>query len=364
MKKIFLLTLMVLLPLFASLVSAQDKSICIYYFYGNGCPHCANVKPVLDQLEEKYPNIHIHRLEIYYNKTNQDLFNSYCSEYDIEKRGIPFVAIGGKYFMGDDPIIKNLEDEIIRLSPIGSECSLPQSCQEIIDGNQSSVSPPKAKLGIPLIITAGLTDGINPCAFSVLIFLVTYLLSIGSRRRILVIGLSYILAVYVAYFIAGMGVLTIIQLSGLTRLIYRIAAVIALVVGFVNLKDFFFYGKWFSFKIPELGKGTIEKYTKLATLPSAVILGFLVSAFELPCTGGVYIAILGMLAGQTTRLTAIPYLLLYNLIFVLPLLIILFVVYFGVSPERAEKWRKSKRKWMKLVSGLLMVGLGIWMLVM
>ena len=355
-----------IISLFITLVNAQNNSICVYYFYGTGCPHCANVKPILDDLETKYSNIHIHRLEIYHNKTNQDLFNTYCSEYDIEKRGIPFVAIDEKYFMGDKPIIDNLENEIIRLLPTGSKCPLPQYCGEIIDGNETNVSPvePEKKVTIPLILTAGLTDGINPCAFSVLIFLVTYLLSIGSKKKILAIGLSYILAVYVAYFTAGLGLLTIIQLSGLTRIIYKIAAVIALTVGLVNLKDFFWYGKWFSFKIPEISKTTIEKYIKMATLPSAIILGFLVSAFELPCTGGVYLAILGMLADQSTKLSAMPYLLLYNLMFVLPLIIILFVVYFGVSPEKAEKWRKSKRKWMKLISGLLMIGLGIWMLIM
>ena len=353
-----------IIPLLITLVNAQENEICIYYFYGTGCPHCANVKPVLDDLETKYPDIHIHRLEIYHNKTNQDLFNTYCSEYDVEKRGIPFVAIDQKYFMGDKPIIENLENEIIRLSSAGSECPLPQYCEEIIDYNGTNISPPKRKVTIPLILTAGLTDGINPCASSVLIFLVTYLLSIGSKKKILVIGLSYILAVYVAYFTAGLGLLTIIQLSGLTRVIYKIAAVIALTVGFVNLKDFFWYGKGFSFKIPEVSKGMIEKYTKMATLPSAIILGFLVSIFELPCTGGVYLAILGMLADQATKLVAIPYLLLYNFMFVLPLIVILFVVYFGVSPEKAEKWRKSKRKWMKLISGLLMIGLGIWMLMM
>ena len=363
MKKIILLALMII-PLFASIVNAQDNSVCIIYFYGTGCPHCANVKPILDELETKYPNIHIHRLEIYYNKTNQDLFNGYCSDYDIEKRGIPFVAIGQKYFMGDKPIIDNLEAEIIRLSSTGYECSMPGFCGEVVDGNETNVSPPKKRVTIPLILTAGLTDGINPCAFSVLIFLVTYLLSIGSKRRIFVIGLSYIIAVYIAYFTAGLGLLTVIQVSGLTKIIYRAAAVIALTVGVVNLKDFFWYGKGFSFKIPEVSKKTIEKYTHMATLPSAIMLGFIVSAVELPCTGGVYLAILGMLADQTTKLAAIPYLLLYNFMFVLPLIVILFVIYFGVSPEKAEKWRKSKRKWMKLFSGLLMVGLGIWMLIM
>ena len=91
-------------------------------------------------------------------------------------------------------------------------------------------------------------------------------------------------------------------------------------------------------------------------------MGFLVSMFELPCTGGVYLAILGMLANNMTRMAAIPYLLLYNVIFVLPLFVILGIVYKGISPEKVEKWRVGKRKWMKLVMGLVMLLLGIAML--
>jgi cytochrome c biogenesis protein CcdA/glutaredoxin len=359
MRKLFLLTLILLLPV---LVTAQNKT-CIYYFYGAGCPHCANVKPFLDTLEAKYPTVEIHKFEIYHNKTNFELFDKSCSGYQVEKKGIPFVAIEGKYFMGDQPIINNLEQEVLKRLPTGSECPLPESCGQVVNGTSADISPAtQTTITLPLIITAGLTDGINPCAFSVLIFLLTYLLSIGSRKRIILIGFTYIFGVYISYFAAGLGLLTVIQLSGLTRIIYRAAALIALIVGLFNLKDFFWYGKGFSFKIPELSKGTIEKYTRLATLPSAIILGFFVSAFELPCTGGVYLAILGLLADQMTRLHAIPYLLLYNLMFVLPLVGILLIIYFGVSPEKAENWRKSKRKWMKLFSGLLMVALGLWML--
>jgi len=360
MKKIILISLLLLI-IFSGV---EAKKVCVYYFYGIGCPHCANVKPLLDELENKYTDLELHRLEIYQNKTNREFFDKFCSEYKIEKRGVPLVVIGDKYIMGDKPIIENLENEILKLLPEGAECPKPQSYEDIIDGNETSISPiEKKNLNISIIITAALTDGINPCAFSVLIFLLTYLLSIGRRKRILIIGFSYILAVYISYFAAGFGLLTIIQIAGITRIIYKTAAFIAIFVGLFNIKDFFWYGKGLSFKIPEVSKGTIEKYTRMATLPSAIILGFLVSSVELPCTGGVYLAILGMLADQVTKLQAIPYLLLYNFVFILPLIAIIIVVYFGIPPEKTEKWRESNKKWMKLFSGLLMAVLGIWMLV-
>jgi len=97
-------------------------------------------------------------------------------------------------------------------------------------------------------------------------------------------------------------------------------------------------------------------------LPAALILGVLVAMFELPCTGGVYLAILSLLANDMTRTAAIPYLFLYNLIFVLPLFIILILMFKGSSAEKLESWRKKKRKYMKLFTGLFMIALGIVML--
>ena len=99
-----------------------------------------------------------------------------------------------------------------------------------------------------------------------------------------------------------------------------------------------------------------------ATVPSAIVLGVLVSLFELPCTGGVYLAILGLLSSKMTLMQGIPYLFLYNLIFVMPLIIILFMVYKGVSPEKVDKWRLEKRNWMKLAMGIVLIILGIIML--
>ncbi|MBU1146547.1 hypothetical protein KKD80_03305 [Patescibacteria group bacterium] len=207
-------------------------------------------------------------------------------------------------------------------------------------------------LTIPALIGGAAIDSINPCAFAVLIFLIGYLLAIGSPKLILRVGLVYIGTVFAVYFLAGLGLLRILTTFGVAEIIYKIAAVILLFVGLVNVKDFFWYGKGFTLAIPESKKPLIEKYIRKASIPAAIILGFLVSAFELPCTGGVYIAILGLLANRGTQISAVPYLLLYNLIFVLPLFIILGLVYFGISAKQMEEWRTKNRKWLRLVLGL------------
>lgn len=217
-------------------------------------------------------------------------------------------------------------------------------------------------LTIPALIGGAAIDSINPCAFAVLIFLLGYLLAIGSPKLILRVGLVYVGTVFVVYFLAGFGILRALTAFNVAGIIFKIAGVILIFVGLVNVKDFFWYGKGFTLAIPESRKPLIQKYIKKASVPAAVVLGFLVSAFELPCTGGVYIAVLGLLASRETQLSAVPYLLLYNLIFVLPLFIILGFVYFGFSAERMEAWRGKNRRWLRLVLGLGSLALGVLIL--
>ncbi len=213
-------------------------------------------------------------------------------------------------------------------------------------------------LTIPALVGGAAIDSINPCAFAVMIFLLGYLLALGSSKLILRIGLVYIVTIFVVYFLAGLGLLRVLTAFGVAGIIYKIAAVILLFVGLVNVKDFFWYGKGFTLAIPESKKPLLQKYIRKASIPAAVVLGFLVSAFELPCTGGVYIAILGLLASRETQISAVPYLLLYNFIFVLPLFIILGLVYFGISAKQLEEWRTKNRKWLRLVLGLGALAIG------
>ncbi len=326
---------------------------CVFYFYGKDCLACKEIKPFIDELESKYPDVHFHKLEIWYNETNRQLFFQFCDVYCVNEKLVPIVFVGDKFLIGIEEIRNNLESEINRC--IEMNCTCPQEKVE------DAVIVHKTELTIPIVISAALIDSINPCAFAVLIFMLTYLIALGIRRRTLFIGLGYIGMVFITYFLAGLGLFTAVETTGISLILYRVAAGIAIFAGVINIKDFFFYGKGFSLEIPKSRKPFIEKYIHRASLPAAIILGFLVSLFELPCTGGVYLAILSLLANNMTRTAAIPYLLLYNFIFIIPLFIILGLVYKGGSAEKMEKWRIKKRRYMKLIAGLFMIGLGIVM---
>lgn len=164
------------------------------------------------------------------------------------------------------------------------------------------------------------------------------------------------------YFVAGLGLLTVVQQAGLTGIVFTLAAIVAIVTGLINITEVLLKREIFTLAIPASQKGAIDRYIKKASVPSAIVLGALVSMVELPCTGGIYLAILGLLGDRMTLAEGIPYLLLYNLIFVLPLILILIVMYWGGTPERMEAFRTGSRRWVRILMGIVMVALGAAML--
>jgi cytochrome c biogenesis protein CcdA len=347
MKRIVLFSVLLLLCL--ALASAQTT---VHYFYGTGCPHCANVEAsgILEKVESQ--NITIDRHEIYFDEQGRQAYTEFIDKLNIpaKDKGIPLAVIDCNqtlsYLSGDIPIINKLEQSI-------------ETCGSA-SGNNTLPPEPNDKITLTSIILGAAVDSINPCAFAVLIFLAVTMLSIGSRRRMLRAAILYIFAVYVTYLLAGIGIFQAIQsLTKVTHYVYLGSGIIVLVAGLIEIKSFFWPGG-FSLRIPESAKPTIERIAHKGTLPAVILLGIVVSLFELPCTGGIYLAILTMMSQHQNF--SILYLLLYNLIFVLPLLVITIIIYHGTSPTLIEKWRLKERNWMNLAAGLVMLCLGIYIL--
>jgi cytochrome c biogenesis protein CcdA/thiol-disulfide isomerase/thioredoxin len=383
-------------------IGGTAQPICIYFFYGLGCPHCERTKPVIEALVKKYPQVQLKAFEIYFNTTNQAMFKEFNKRYAVTEGLIPSVFIGDRALVGENAVRTALEERIIWYTTNPAICpafysisgGLPQDGSPAQLGNLTAQSgnltphpgnmtpqppnltpqpgqtpdlvnlppPGPAGLTIPAIVVAAAIDSINPCAFAVLIFLLAYLTSLGERRRILMVGVTYIATVFVVYFMAGLGLLTVVQQLGLTGIVFTFAAVIAIIAGLINIAEVLLNREIFTLAIPVSQKAAIDKYVKRASVPSAIVLGALVSMVELPCTGGVYLAILGLIGDRMTLMEGIPYLLFYNLIFVLPLILILLLVYWGGTPERMEAFRTGSSRWVRLVMGIVMVALGAAML--
>jgi len=350
MKRIILFSALLLFCL--ALASAQTT---VHYFYGTGCTHCASVAEsgILEKAASE--NITLEKHEIYFDEQGRNIFNELTAKVGLSsyEKGVPLVVIpcngNYSYLLGDSSIINNLEQAI-------------ETCESFVSGNGvSPINPRQPKITLWSIVIGAAVDSINPCAFAVLIFLAVTMLSIGSRRRMLRAAILYIFAVYVTYLLAGIGIFQAIQsLTKVTHYVYLGSGIIVLVAGLIEIKSFFWPGG-FSLRIPESAKPTIERIAHKGTLPAVILLGILVSLFELPCTGGIYLAILTMMSQHQNF--SIFYLLLYNLIFVLPLLVITIIIYHGTSPALVEKWRLQERNWMNLAAGLVMLCLGIYILV-
>lgn len=218
----------------------------------------------------------------------------------------------------------------------------------------------------PILVGAAVVDSINPCAFGVLIFLLAYLTKVFKNpNKMLLHGIVYIIGVFVTYLVAGLLLLPIIrQLTGFSTWAYWIIAGIIIIAGLLEIKDYFFYGKWFSLQIAPKDADRIKMYIKKISdkLSTAFALGVFVALVELPCTGAVYLAVLTLMSFSGLSLNHITMLVLYNIIFVLPLIAILIAMYRGIGDKKMHAWREKHKGLMRLVTGIVLIAMGIWMI--
>lgn len=221
------------------------------------------------------------------------------------------------------------------------------------------------KPSFSVVTGAAFVDSINPCAIAVLLILLTTLLATKDRKKALLGGLAFSLALYITYFLLGIGLLGILNLSGLSVFLHQVIGILAVLIGIFNIKDFFWYGGGgFVMEIPRSWRPTLKKIIGKATSPAgAFLIGFVVTMFELPCTGGPYIFVLGLLSQSLSWLLILPILLYYNLIFILPLIILTLLIYSGYATvEKATAWKDRNIRILHLIAGIIMITLGIWVI--
>ena len=364
MKKNIVLALIISIC-FLNLALAQ---INVSEFYSPSCPHCNNVanSGVLEEIEQMN-NVTFTKYDVSTNE-GYEKYNYYHGIIEMES-GWPLLIVENEdeinYLLGDTPIIENAIDMINDISNYTHKQTFFEKIKCFIedDFNGAMNNGKLSGEGFIALILAAIVDSINPCAFGVLLFLMISLLNMGSSKRALRAGLLYTFVIFIVYFLAGLGIFSVIQgLGNIRYWIYLFVGTIVLGMGIVEFRDYVMAkkGKESVLKISPKIKPFIEKYSKKGTLIAILILGIVVSLFELPCTGGVYIAIITMLSKNVS--ISYLYLLIYNIIFVLPLIILTILVYRGTSPEKLQKWSSSERHWMKLGAAIVMLLLAIYLL--
>jgi cytochrome c biogenesis protein CcdA len=328
------------------------SEITVNYFWRAGCSHCANVAEsgILEKVD-LMEGVSVKKLDVVENPVAREKYTNFMDMIGIDSgdRGVPFVVVEQDekymYYSGDVEIISNLEEAVSNFQGVS------------FNGGSANAE----KLTLWTVIGAAFIDSINPCAFGVLIFLMLSLLAMGSSKRALRAGLFYTFVVFVVYFLAGFGIFSAIQaFTSITQFIYLGSGILVLILGLWQFKDVFLPKFGPELKISSSAKPLIQKMIRKGTIPALILLGIVVSLFELPCTGGIYLAVLTVMAMNKTF--GIGYLLLYNFIFVLPLIVLTLIIYKGASPERLQKWTSKERTWMKFAAGVVLVSLGVYIL--
>lgn len=213
---------------------------------------------------------------------------------------------------------------------------------------------------LPLVGASALIDSINPCAFSILLVTIAFLFSLGKlRRNILEIGASYILGIFLIYTLIGLGILQALHIFDTPHFMALVGATLLIALGLVNIANQYVPAFPVKLRIPESAHHRMAELMEKGSLPSAFVLGGLVGLCEFPCTGGPYLMVLGLLHDRGQFASGLAYLFLYNLIFILPLVVILLIASDRTLLAKVEAWKKRKTGAMRLWGGSAMVALGL-----
>lgn len=217
---------------------------------------------------------------------------------------------------------------------------------------------------IPLVAVTGFLDGIHPCAIAILVFFIAFLLTLQrSFKNIFTLGLVYIFVIFLTYLAVGVGLLKGIMFFGQHYFFAMVGSWLLIVLGTINLRDYFFPNWRLGLKFPKVPHDKIKSLLQKASLPTVAIAAFLVGLCSIPCSGGIYAAITALLASKTNFFTGFLYLLLYNFMFVSPLLIILILSANPYTLVKFGEWQQKNKSTQKLIMGISMIILGTSILI-
>jgi len=213
---------------------------------------------------------------------------------------------------------------------------------------------------LPLVVATAIIDSVNLCAFSVLFLTIAFLFSAGKLRSgIIKIGGFYIAGIFLVYILIGLGIIQTLHFFNIPHFMAKIGASVMILFGAINIINEFFPAFPIKLKIPASAHQKMAALIEKGSVPTAFFLGVLVGLYEFPCTGGPYLMILGFLHDRTTYIKGAAYLLFYNMVFVLPLVITLFIASNETLLGKLRAWRENKNIRIKFLSGVAMIILGV-----
>ncbi|WP_246043828.1 thioredoxin family protein [Geomonas edaphica] len=346
----------------------------LYYFWGVGCPHCEQAKPFLEELKRKYPDLKVEATEVLQHRENIPRLMLMAKERGREATGVPVFILGPHYLSGFSEQTRAQLENAVReaLPPAGGASSKapPAAAPQppVAVPGLGELDPQRYSLPVFTLVIAAL-DSFNPCAFFVLFFLLSLLIHARSRRRMLLIGGVFVVASGVLYFLFLAAWLNLFLIVGSLPAITAVAGLLALFIALVNIKDFFLFHKGISLSIPEDKKprlfARMRRLLKAESLPSllvgSTVLAVAANSYELLCTAGFPMVFTRALTlHEMGKIAYYGYLALYCAVYIVPLAVIVVIFTVTLGGRKLSEWQGRV---LKLVSGVMMLGLGVVLLI-
>ena len=348
----------------SSTETAKYSNSCttVEVFSRTGCPHCADAYTYLEKLKTEHPHIVVVARDVYSNPENTKRFVEFNNRFKIDQYGIPSFLICDHYLIGfvDEKISGT---SIMQMLGLANKPITNSAANEIDIPLFGKVGV--EKVGLPIFtIVIGLVDGFNPCAMWVLLILLSILVNLRDKKRILLIAGTFVFISGAVYFVFMAAWLNLFLIIGISRTLQIIIGLTALLIGTVHIKDYFAFKKGFSLSIPDSAKPSLYSRIRdviyaenlIATFIAIIVMAILVNLIELLCTAGlpaVYTQVLTL--QQLDRSQYYLYLLLYNIAYMFDDALMVGIVVFTMSKQRLEE---EQGRWLKLLSGSVIFILG------
>lgn len=343
-------------------------AIHLAYVEKDGCEKCARASVVLEGIVKAHPNVVIHTFNDVRDAALVEEMGEYLGLPQMKRLVTPAVYVGRDALVDTEISAASLEQLLARYAQSGAPpfwegLSREAGVQRIVSRFQS--------MGPWAVVLAAAVDGINPCAFATILFFVSYLaISRRPRRELLLVGLAFTLGVFATYLAVGMGAMSLLRLASGIRIvatvIYGAMGAACVVLAVMSARDYVLARQGrlheMSLNLPDGLRERIKGRLRAASgayAGAALVSGLIVSLLELACTGQVYLPTISFVVGMPQlRAYGVAYLALYNVIFVAPLLIILFLAVYGVSASRFQDWFVKNVAATKIVLAVVFLVLG------
>jgi len=350
--------------------------IWVAYFYEVGCQECSRAEYDIRYVQNKYPQLLVEEYNVQDDAALAEWLGARLGVPEKHRLATPTFFVGDDYLIGTDITSEAMLALAEKYASTGAGQTWADFNPE--EAEQSIIERFKS-FGVLTVAFAGLVDGLNPCAFATLVFFVSYLALSGRQgRETLVVGVAFTLGVFLAYLAVGLGFYRVLDLLGdllttLGRWVYGLTGLFCAVLTVLSFLDFL------KARQGEIGDMTLNLPHKLrmrinavirrgrksrAFVAGAFVTGLVVSLLELACTGQVYLpTIIFVMSQPAMRVRAFVFLVLYNLLFILPLIVVFILAYYGTGSKQLTRFLQRRTATVKLGMALLFAALATWLTV-